>query len=178
MRTYKPELTDAQWRKVEPLLPLLKPGKNGGRPWADNRATFEGILWILRTGSPWRDLPERYPSPATCWRRLRKWEEEGIWEKAWQTYLGELDDKGVLGWEECFIDATFFAAKRGASESGPREKARERSSWWWQAAAAYRLESTSRLRRLARRLSPKKRSMLYESLDRDPAVLRKLLNDL
>ena len=106
------------------------------------------------------------------------WEEQGVWAEAWQEYLSKLDDKGVLDWEECFIDATFFAAKRGAIESDQLGKGKVRSSWWWQAAAVYRSESTLRLRRLARRLSPSQRSRLYESLDKDPAVLRRLLDGL
>lgn len=178
MGRYKPEISDEQWKRIEPHLPRLKTGKKGGHPWAENRPVFEGIVWILRTGSPWNALPKEYPAPSTCWRRLRAWEEAGVWENVWQEYLRQLDDVGVLRWEECFIDATFFTAKRGAIESGPREKAKARSSWWWQAATVYRSESTSRLRHLARRLSPKKRSEMYECLDQDPAVLNKFLDEL
>lgn len=178
MGRYRPELTDEKWAKIEPLLPRLKPGRRGGHPWADTRRVFEGILWILRTGSPWNALPREYPAPATCWRRLKRWEEEGVWQDVWQEYLRRLDDKGVLGWEECFIDATFSAAKRGVSPSARRGRGKVRSSWWWQAAAVYRSESTLRLRRLARRLSPRQRSELFGSLDRDPAVLRRILRGL
>ncbi len=64
-------LTDEQWAKIEPLLPKLK---SRGRPWRESRKVVEGILWILRTGARWRDLPELFPSPATCWRRLQRWE--------------------------------------------------------------------------------------------------------
>lgn len=178
MGRYRPEISDEQWAKIEPFLPRMEAGPHGGHPWKENRLVFEGIVWILRTGSPWNALPKEYPAPSTCWRRLRLWEEEGVWERVWQEYLRQLDDKGVLEWEECFIDATFFAAKRGASRSDPRVKGKVRSSWWWQAATVYRSESTLRLRRLARRLSRKQRSMLYESLDRDPGVLKRILRDL
>ena len=106
------------------------------------------------------------------------WEERGVWQDVWQEYLRRLDDKGVLRWEECFIDATFPAAKRGVSASARRVKGKVRSSWWWQAATAYRSESTLRLRRLARRLSPRQRSEVFGSLDRDPAVLRRILRGL
>jgi len=64
-------LKDEQWKKLEPLLPKTAPGKNGGRPWNDNRQVLEGILWVLKSGARWRDLPSRYPSASTCWRRLK-----------------------------------------------------------------------------------------------------------
>ncbi len=61
-----PMLTEAQGKKIEPLLPRLRKHRRGGRPWADNRRVLEGILWILRSGARWQDLPERYPPPSTC----------------------------------------------------------------------------------------------------------------
>lgn len=130
-------LTDAMWEKLEPLLPRLPKGKKGGRPWVDNRSCLEGILWILKTGARWRDLPERYPSPATCWRRLKLWEEEGVWVGIWQTLLGELDAKGRLQWEEAFADASFAPAKKGAPKSGKPSGERARNGWWWSMARAY-----------------------------------------
>ena len=67
-------LTDEQWELIAPLLPEGRRRKdNRGRPWASNRACFEGILWILQTGAAWRFLPDEYPAPATCWRRLKQW---------------------------------------------------------------------------------------------------------
>lgn len=69
-------LTDERWAKIELLLPKTAPGPKGGRPRCDNRKVLEGILWILRTGARWQDLPDEYPSPSTCWRRLSEWEEE------------------------------------------------------------------------------------------------------
>jgi transposase len=78
-------LTDGQWSLIEPLLPEPKRRKdNRGRPWATNRACLEGILWVLRTSAAWRFLPDKYPSPATCWRRLKQWEEEDVWPDAWR----------------------------------------------------------------------------------------------
>lgn len=172
-------LTDEQWKRLEPLLPKQDRNRKAGRPWADSRGVFEGILWILKTGARWRDLPEVYPSPATCWRRLNRWEIEGVWEEIWHEYLRQLDAKGVLGWEECFMDATFMPAKRGATRSVKHVKERERSSWYWQAVKAYRSESNSRLQTLARRLSPNQRSRLYECLaQEDPADLVRFLKEL
>lgn len=172
-------VTDEQWAKLKPLLPQLKPGRSGGRPWADNRAVFEGILWMLRSGARWKDLPLEYPSPATCWRRLNKWEQEGVWEDVWHEYLKQLDAKNLLGWEECFIDATFMPAKKGVSKSARLERGREQSAWWWQAQRVYRLHSSPVMRRLANRLSPSKRSDLYGYLVQEDAEgLGNFLRDL
>jgi len=136
------KLTDAQWQKIEPLLPKLKKSKRGGRPWADNRKVFEGILWILRTGAPWADLPKQYPSPSTCWRRLRDWEEQDVWLNAWRAFLAELDEQGQLDWSEAFADGSFAPAKKGAIVSERPNAARERSGWWWSTAKVFLLETT------------------------------------
>src|SRR6267143_7288301 len=71
-------LTDAQWERIRPPLPREKRRPQGGRPRADPRRCFEGILWVLWTGAPWSELPPRYGSPTRCWRRLRQWEETGV----------------------------------------------------------------------------------------------------
>jgi transposase len=136
------KLTDEQWRKIEPLLPKLKKSKRGGRPWADNRKVFEGILWILRTGAPWADLPKQYPSPSTCWRRLRDWEEQDVWLDAWRAFLAELDEKGQLDWSEAFADGSFAPAKKGATASEKPNAARARSGWWWSTAKVFLWETT------------------------------------
>ena len=168
-------VTDEQWKKLEPVLPKLKPGKKGGHPWADNRAVFEGILWILRSGARWKDLPAEYPSPATCWRRLNKWSEEGVWQDVWQEYLRQLDDRGLIDWQETFIDATFMPAKRGVSKSARLAKGRAQSSWWWQAAAGFQSVFSPRLRTLTKPLSQSKRSEVYGYLARDEVVPARLL---
>ncbi|HKW61407.1 MAG TPA: transposase, partial [Candidatus Acidoferrum sp.] len=71
MARYGRPLTDAQWEKLRPLLPKARTSRRGGRPRANDRKVLEGILWVLRSGARWCDLPEEFPSPATCWRRLR-----------------------------------------------------------------------------------------------------------
>ena len=127
-------LTEKQWKAIEPLLPKLK---SGGRPWKNNRLVFEGILWILRTGARWKDLPEKYPSPSTCWRRLKMWDDEGVWEKLWRTFIRELDKRGQIDWDECFMDGSFVSAKKGAQTSAKPSVARVRSSWYWQTAKVF-----------------------------------------
>src|SRR5512144_3256173 len=122
-------LTDAQWALVEPHLPKRMPSAKGGRPPADDRACFEGVLWILRTGARWKDLPKEYPSPATCWRRL-----------------AQLDHQGQLDWSEAFMDGTFAPAKKGGLASERHAKARGQSAWYWSTARVFLSECTFQLR--------------------------------
>src|SRR5688572_28990848 len=102
MPTLKDEraLADRLWEKVRPFLPPRRPGPRGGRPWADDRACFLGIVHVLRSGCRWRDLPAHFPSPATCWRRHRDWTNDGVWEQVWQLVVGELGRAGVLDTDE------------------------------------------------------------------------------
>ena len=111
-------LTDEQWKKIEPLIPKAGARPKGGRPRADDRMVFEGILWVLKTGARWKDLPERYPHPSTYWRRLWQWYEEDVLKDFWRAFLSELDHEGILEWDEVFVGASFFPAKKGARESG------------------------------------------------------------
>ena len=108
------ELTDAQWQMIAPHLP---PPKSTGRPRADDRKTLEGILWVLRTGARWQDVPPEYGSPTTCWRRLRQWEESGVWETLWRVILSALQARQKLDWAQAFLDGSFVPAKKGALES-------------------------------------------------------------
>src|SRR4030065_226859 len=105
------ELSDAQWQLIEPHLP---PKKRVGRPRADDRRTLEGILWVLRSGARWQDLPREFGSPITCWRRLRAWEEAGVWETLWRAILASLEAKQKLDWAQAFLDGSFVPAKKGA----------------------------------------------------------------
>jgi len=138
-------LSDRQWAVMENLLPKPRAKRRAGRPAANNRACVEGILWVLRTGARWRDLPAEFPSPSTCWRRLRTWEEQGVWLRAWRELLGTLDQRGLLRWEETFLDATFFPAKKGGSRWAQQSAARARKPWYWPMARVYLSEFSSRL---------------------------------
>jgi len=141
----KPFLSDEQWKKIEPLLPQ---SSRRGRPWADNRRVLEGILWVLKTGARWRDLPPEYPSPSTCWRRLQLWEEQDVWLDVWRQFLAELDARGRLDWSESFVDGSFAPAKKGATALAKPSAARARSGWWWSTAKVFLWESSwSRPRR-------------------------------
>ena len=112
-------LSDEQWEKIRPHLPKLS---SRGRPWADNRACLEGILWVLRTGARWRDVPEPFPSGSTCWRRLKLWSEQDVWLNMWRAFLRELDDGQLLDWEECFVDGTFASAKKRGDAVGKTKR--------------------------------------------------------
>jgi len=106
-------LNDEQWQVIEPLLPLPKPM---GRPRADDRQTLDAILFVLRTGCRWADLPRALGSPTTAWRRLKAWEEVGVWENIWRTVLTSLEAEDKLEWAQAFLDGSFVPAKKGAME--------------------------------------------------------------
>src|SRR5215204_3319469 len=116
------ELSEAQWLKIERLLPKEKPSPHGGRRRIDDREVMEGILWVLRSGARWKDLPREYPSATTCWRRLREW-------------------------DEVFADGTFASAKKGVPRSARPNAERVQSLWWWQTARVCLSESNLPRRR-------------------------------
>jgi transposase len=109
------KFTDAQWAILQPLMP---PRAQVGRPRADDRRTLEAILFVLKTGCRWRDLPREHGSPVTAWRRLRRWEEEGVWERLWRTVLSVLDARRKIDWEIAFLDGSFVPAKKGVMRLG------------------------------------------------------------
>ena len=132
-------LSEDQWKKIEPLLPREK---SRGRPWADNRGVLEGILWVLKTGARWRDVPSDIGvSGSVCWKRLRRWDQQGIWLRIWRQFLWELDRSGRLDWQESFLDGSFAPAKKGATESAKPSVARAQSGWWWSTAKVFLWEA-------------------------------------
>jgi transposase len=111
----KPQLSDEQWAVIEDLFPWDPPDSAGGRPRVPPRPCLEGILWVLRTGARWKDLPKSFPSYPTCWRRLQEWSDDGTFEKAWARSLKKLDGLGQVNWKETFADGTFCSAKKGVA---------------------------------------------------------------
>lgn len=109
------ELTDERWSLIEKHFRDPPASPAGGRPRASARACFEGILWVLRTGARWRDLPPHFPSPATCWRRHREWTTSGLWERVWAQLLRALERRGAVDTEQSLADGTFASAKKGAA---------------------------------------------------------------
>jgi transposase len=131
-------LTDAQWAVLAPLLPKPRVRADGrGRPWRDPRDVVNGILWILRTGAPWHDLPECYPSYQTCHRRFQLWVRSGTLERVLRALAADLKARGGLDLSECFIDGTFALAKKGGVAWGPPSGARGPRSWPWQTALVF-----------------------------------------
>jgi transposase len=108
------DLTNEQWKLVETILPPDAVRDDGrGRPWTDRRTVLNGILWILRSGAPWKDMPDRYGSYQTAHRRFQNWVRSGVFEQLLLTLAQHLKDAGGLDLKECFVDGTFVPAKKG-----------------------------------------------------------------
>ena len=154
------DILDAQWAILEPLLPKVKRRTDGkGRPRRSNREILNGVLWILRTSARWCDLPERYPPYQTCHRRFQEWVRSGVLRGMLETLARDLQERGKFNLAECFIDATFVVAKKGAPALEKPSGARGPSSWQWQTALVFLSPSTLHL--LRRMNSP-----LFEQLSR------------
>ena len=122
-------LKDEQWERVAPLLP----GKAGdpGRTGSDNRLFLEAVLWMVRTGAPWRDLPERYGPWRTVASRFYRWQKAGVFQRLFDVLKQQADATGQLDWQMHFIDSTIVRAHQhaaGAKKGMPRARA---NSWPW-----------------------------------------------
>lgn len=115
------ELSDEQWKRLEPLLPPQK--QKTGRPSLDHRQIINGILWVLRTGAPWRDLPERYGKWSTVYSRFYRWQKAGVWQRILAQLQAESDARGELDWETHFVDGTIVRAHQHAA--GAKKQARK-----------------------------------------------------
>jgi transposase len=147
------DLTDEQWEVLKPLIPDPPRRADGrGRPCRDPRDVLNGILWILRTGAPWHDLPERYPPYQTCHRRFQVWVQEGALSRILEALAEDLKERGELDLSECFIDGTFVVAKKGDSVLERPSGARVRNSWRWQTLLVFLSPLTQRV--LAHTRSP------------------------
>jgi transposase len=116
------ELTEEQWTKIAALLPAQKPPR--GRPAKDHRTVLNGILWVLRTGAPWRDLPERYGPWQTIYSRFYRWQKRGIWQEVLKELQKEKDGRGEVGWEIHFVDSTTVRAHQHAAGAKGGSKTR------------------------------------------------------
>ena len=134
------DLTDEQWDAISGCFPSKerkRTTKKGGRPWRDPRDVVNGVMWILRTGAPWADLPGRYPPYQTCHRRFQTWVEDGALERMLRRLAEDLRDRGKLDLTEAFIDGSHAGAKRGALLLESLAAAKRPRSWQWQTALAF-----------------------------------------
>lgn len=160
MRRY--QLTDEQWALIEDLFPPLV-GK--GRPFRDHRTMVDAFFWILNTGSPWRDLPERFGPWQTAFNRFNRWRKDGTFCRILERLQMKLDAEGRIDWELWCVDgsnvrahaAAAGAGKKGAPESpstthwAAREAGLEPRSMWSLTVTEFPWPSTSHRARPTRR---------------------------
>ena len=130
-------LTDGQWAALAPLLPPERP--RTGRPNKDHRLVVGGMLWVLRPGAPWRDLPWEYGPPSTVADRFYRWWQAGVWERVLAGLPADGDARGVLDWLLHYLDGTVVRAHQhaaGASKGGLRSRTPRRGRPWGARAAA------------------------------------------
>ena len=115
------ELNAALWKKIKPLLPEVRPSEKGGRPRLDDERALNGILFVLRTGIAWEDLPQElgFGSGMTCWRRLRDWQAAGVWHRLHLLLLAELRGAGQLDLSRASLDGSTVPSPRGARTPAP-----------------------------------------------------------
>ena len=107
------DLTDEQWAQLQPLLPPQKP--KTGRPAKDHRIIIDGIRWIIRTGAPWRDLPERFGPWRTVASRFYRWRKTGLWDRLFAAVQEKADAAGRVDWTVHFVDGTIIRAHQHAA---------------------------------------------------------------
>lgn len=123
-RTYRSDLTEAQWQAIRPLLPQ---SAWRGRPRANEREVLNGIFYVLRTGGQWEDLPhDILASPTTCHRRLLEYQRRRVWQKILNARLHEADRRGYLNFKTAYHDASVIKSKRGVS---PKSASRENTGF-------------------------------------------------
>ena len=136
----KPLVSDELWAALRPLLPPERPKPRGGRPRCDDRAVLAGIIFVLRSGIPWEMLPRELGcSGMTCWRRLRDWQEAGVWTRLHRVLLERLADAGHLDWSRASLDSASVSAKRGVPRPARTRRIaanRARSAILWSTAGA------------------------------------------
>jgi transposase len=133
------DLTDKQWALLEPLLAGPKKWKPGGRgrPPQQARGILNGILWVMRTGAPWHDIPDRYPSYSTCFRRSEPWRGDGTLKEILTILYDDLRKRGKVDDVESFIDGSYVGAQKGDLVSGVVVPARRPRSWQLQTARVF-----------------------------------------
>ena len=116
-------LTDEQWKRLQPLLPPQKP--HIGRPASDQRTLLNGMIWILKTGAPWRDLPERFGPWKTVYNTFARWRDDGVLEHVVAVLKRDAGALGRIDWNLHFIDSTIVRAHQhaaGAKKGGANKR--------------------------------------------------------
>lgn len=131
MRRY--ELTDEQWALIEPLLP---PQRGNGRPFRDHRTMLNAWFWVLNSGSPWRDLPERFGPWKTAYNRFNRWRSEGLIDRILEVLQIRLDAEGRIDWDLWCIDGSSVRAHIAAAGAGEKGDPKNPSTTRWVAAEA------------------------------------------
>lgn len=139
-------VSDELWAVIEPLLPKKRPSQKGGRPRVPDRAALTGIIFVLQSGIPWEMLPLEMGcgSGVTCWRRLREWQQRGVWKRLHLALLQRLSEADQIDWSRAVVDSRSLPAKRGAKRPGriQRIKAnRERSTMLFPTGMEFRSPS-------------------------------------
>src|SRR5215211_2433887 len=121
-------VSDELWEIIESLLPPEPPKLEGGRPRVDDRAALTGIIFVLKSGIPWEMLPQEMGcgSGVMCWRRLREWQEAGVWERLHRVLLDRLGEADQIEWERASLDSASIPAKRGAPKPARIRRIKER----------------------------------------------------
>jgi transposase len=117
----KPLVSDELWEVVEPLIPEVKRRRRyPGRKRIDDRKALTGIVFVLQTGIPWEHLPQEMGcgSGMTCWRRLREWQEQGVWQRLHEVLLARLNGADQIDWSRAVIDSSQVRALFGGSSPG------------------------------------------------------------
>ncbi|MFF3466938.1 IS5 family transposase [Streptomyces sp. NPDC002619] len=123
-------VSDELWARIEPLLPVVpRRTDHPGRKRLDDRKVLSGILFVLYTGIPWEFLPQElgFGSGMTCWRRLRDWNDAGVWQRLHESLLAELHAAGALDWSRAVIDGSHVRAMKGGPKTGPSPVDRART---------------------------------------------------
>lgn len=124
VRDKNKEISAALFMKVKPLLPTFEPSAKGGRPRVSDEQALNGILFVLRTGIPWEDLPQElgFGSGMTCWRRLRDWQAAGVWHELHLKLLNELRKSEQLDFSRFSMDGASAPSPRGARTQAPTRR--------------------------------------------------------
>jgi transposase len=163
-------LNTVQWERIAPMLQKPASLDRRGPQRKDPRQVLEGVLWILKTGAQWSELPRKYGAYQTAHRRYQEWVARGVFDVVLRTLAEEMEQRGQLSLQECFIDGTFASAKKGAVVWVPPSGERAPRSWLSQTHALFQSPSVWAVLLQAKspwwktRLTPPLRTQLQHSL--------------